>query len=186
MTRLILRRLLILPIALLAINFLAFSYAVAAQQVQQSQNPFGSSVDASAALLPVYRAYLAGVLAGDWGQMPLIGSGAETVQASVLTAAGASVVLLGIAFLLSLTVGLLLGLAAVRAHPPSLRPWLPPLASLGLAAPSFFIGALGITLVLALYLRAGWGGTPSANCSGLFARLWCLCWSRLRCDCCWD
>jgi hypothetical protein len=35
MTRFILRRLLILPVALLAINFVAFSYAHLAQRVQQ-------------------------------------------------------------------------------------------------------------------------------------------------------
>lgn len=76
MTRFILRRLLILPIALLAINFVAFSYALLAQRVQQAQNPFGSSVDASVPILSLYRVYLGNVLTGNWGQMPLVGSSA--------------------------------------------------------------------------------------------------------------
>lgn len=166
MTRFILRRLLILPIALLAINFVAFSYAYLAQRVQQAQNPFGSSVDPSASIVSLYRAYLSNALAGDWGQMPLVGSGTEMVRAVVFQAAGASLMLLTIAFLLSLVTGLLLGLVAVRANPPGLRPWLPPLASLGLASPSFFVGALGITLVLAIYLRSGPDARPILPLTG--------------------
>jgi ABC-type dipeptide/oligopeptide/nickel transport system permease component len=155
MTRFILRRLLILPIALLAINFVAFSYAILAQRVQQSQNPFGSNVDVSVSILPLYRAYLSNVLTGDLGQMPLVGSAAPPFRTVVFDAAGASLALLTVAFLLSLAAGLVLGLAAVRANPRAIRPWLPPLTSAGLASPSFFVGALGIALVLALYLRSG-------------------------------
>lgn len=166
MTRFLLRRLLILPIALLAINFVAFSYALAAQRVQQTQNPFGSDVDVTVPIPQLYRVYLGNVLTGDWGQMPLVGSAAQTVRAAVFDAAGASLVLLALAFLLSLAAGLALGLLAVRARPPSLKPWLPPLASLGLAAPSFFVGALGIALVLALYLRAGPDAQPVLPLTG--------------------
>lgn len=166
MTRFFLRRLLMLPFALLAINFVAFSYALLAQRVQQAQNPFGSDVDVSAPILSLYRAYLGNVLTGDWGQMPLVGGVAQTVRAAVLDAAGASLVLLALAFLLSLAIGLLLGLAGVRAIPPGLRPWLPPLASLGLAAPSFFVGALGIALVLALYMRSGPDAKPLLPLTG--------------------
>jgi peptide/nickel transport system permease protein len=166
MTRFLLRRLLILPIALLVINFVAFTYALLAQRVQQAQNPFGSSVDASVQILPLYRAYLGDVLAGNWGQMPLVGSESDAVRTVVVAAAGASLALVAIAFLLSLAVGLLLGLAAVRPNPPGLRPWLPPLASAGLASPSFFVGALGIALVLALYLRGGPGGQPILPLTG--------------------
>ncbi len=166
MTRFLLRRLLLLPIALLAVNFVAFSYALLAQRVQQAQNPFGSNVDASAPIWSLYRAYLASVLTGDWGQMPLVGSAAQSVRAVVFDAAGASLALLLVAFLLSLAVGLLLGLAAVRAHPRGIRPWLPPLASVGLASPSFFIGAVGIALVLALYLRSGENGRPILPLTG--------------------
>lgn len=166
MARFVLRRLLMLPIALLAINFVAFSYALLAQRVQQAQNPFGSAVDVATPILPLYRVYLGGVLTGGWGQMPLVGSVAQTVRAVVFDAAGASLVLLALAFLLSLAIGLLLGLAAVRAIPPGLRPWLPPLAALGLAAPSFFVGALGITVVLALYLRAGPDAKPLLPLTG--------------------
>ncbi len=166
MTRFLLRRLLILPVALLAINFVAFSYALVAQRVQQTQNPFGSDVDVSVPILQLYRVYLGNVLTGDLGQMPLVGSIEQSVRTAVLDAAVASLVLLTLAFLLSLVVGLLLGLTAVRARPPSIKPWLPPLASLGLAAPSFFVGALGIALVLALYLRGGPDAQPILPLTG--------------------
>lgn len=166
MTRFILRRLALLPIALLVINFIAFSYAHLAQRVQLSQNPFGSQVDATTALLPLYRAYLGNALTGDWGAMPLVGSQADLVRDVVLAAAGASLTLLAVAFVLSLTIGLLLGLIAVRSHPPGLKPWLPPLASMGLAAPSFFVGAVGIAVVLALYLRSGEGARLLLPLSG--------------------
>lgn len=157
MVRFLLRRLLILPFALLVINFIAFSYAHVAQRVQQTQNPFGSAVDTSVPLLSLYRTYISHLTRGDWGTLPQIGSAAQTVQEVVLPAATASLLLVAIAFTLSVVIGLLLGLAAVRAIPPALKGWLPPLASVGLAAPSFFIGALGITLVLAWSLRSGDG-----------------------------
>jgi peptide/nickel transport system permease protein len=166
MTRFIVRRLLVLPIALLAINFVAFSYALLAQRVQQSQNPFGGNVNVAAPILPLYRAYLGNVLAGDWGQMPLVGSASQAVHAVVFEAAGASLALLLIAFLLSLAAGLMLGLTAVRANPRGIRPWLPPLASVGLASPSFFVGAVGIVLVLALYLRSGENARPILPLNG--------------------
>jgi len=166
MMRFVGRRLLILPAALLAINFTAFAYALLAQRVQQSQNPFGSNVDSSAPVVRLYAGYLGNALTGDWGQMPQVGSGAQTVLAAVSAAATASATLLVIAFLLSLTIGLSLGLAAVRANPPGLRSWLAPLAALGLASPSFFIGALGITFTLALYLRAGPDGRMILPLSG--------------------
>lgn len=105
----------------------------------------------------------------------MVGSQAETVRDVVLAAAGASLVLLSIAFLLSLVIGLLLGLAAVRTHPPGLRPWLPPLASLGLAAPSFFVGALGIAVVLALYMRSGEGARLLLPLSGYGLDLHLIC-----------
>lgn len=166
LTRFILRRLLILPIALLVINFVAFSYAYLAQRVQQTQNPFGSDVDISVPILTLYRAYLSNLLSGDWGQMPLVGSAAQAVRTTVLDAAGASLVLLAVAFLLSVAIGLPLGMAAVRANPPKLARWLPPVTSSGLAAPSFFVGALGITLVLALYLRGGPDASPILPLTG--------------------
>ncbi|MER2598608.1 MAG: ABC transporter permease subunit [Caldilineales bacterium] len=154
MLRFIFRRLLLLPLALLAINFVAFSYAHLARRVQQTQNPFGSSVDTTTPLLHAYRSYLAHLLTGDLGQMPLVGSSAQNVQSLVLHAAAASLVLLALAFLFSLIIGLVLGVLAVRSSPPALRPWLAPLAGAGLAAPSFFIGALGIAWVLARALRS--------------------------------
>lgn len=160
MTSFILRRLLLIPVALLAINFVAFAYAHLAQRVQLAQNPFGSAVDTSVPILQLYGDYLAGVVRGDLGTMPVVGVQAEAVSAVAWRAAGASLGLVAIAFAISVSVGLLLGVGAVQGNPPRIARWLPPMASAGLAAPSFFIGALGISLLLALYLRSGEDARP--------------------------
>jgi peptide/nickel transport system permease protein len=160
MARFILRRLLLIPVALLAINFVAFAYAHLAQRVQLAQNPFGSAVDTSVPIVQLYGDYLSGVVRGNFGTMPLVGAQAEMVSAVVWRAAGASLGLAVIAFTASTIAGLLLGVGAVQTSPPRIARWLPPLASAGLAAPSFFIGALGIALVLSLYLRGGEGAQP--------------------------
>lgn len=160
MARFILRRLLLIPVALLAINFVAFAYAHLAQRVQLAQNPFGSAVDTSVPIMQLYGDYLSGVVRGDFGAMPLVGAQAEMVSTVVWRAAGASLGLAVIAFSASTIAGLLLGVGAVQTSPPRIARWLPPMASAGLAAPSFFIGALAIALVLALYLRGGEGAQP--------------------------
>ncbi len=153
MLRFILRRLLLLPVVLLLVNFAGFAYAHLAQAAQTARNPFGAVTQETASIWQVYGPYLQGVFSGDFGVLPTTAK--EPVGAAILKASGASLGLLALAFLLSAVIGVALGFAAVRGRPPALARWLLPASALGLAAPSFFIGALAIGLLLALLLRGG-------------------------------
>jgi ABC-type dipeptide/oligopeptide/nickel transport system permease component len=156
--RFLLRRMLWLPLALLAANFAGYAYALFAQFVQRAQNPFGSGQAAPEPVLPVYWDYLQGLLLRfDSGMMPA--GTAETVAQGVSRAAGASLGLLALAFSLSVVLGLLLGLGAVLTDPAGVRGWLASLTTLGLALPSFFTGTL---LVLALVRFTLSGGADTA------------------------
>jgi peptide/nickel transport system permease protein len=81
-----------------------------------------------------------GVLRLDFGTMP-VGAGAS-VAGAVSKASGASLGLLALAFAFSLLAGLLVGLRAVHVEPARVSRWLMPISTIGLATPSFFIGAL--------------------------------------------
>lgn len=153
MLRYIFRRLLLLPVAMLLLNFAGYAYAYFAAAVQQSLNPFGAASAKTVSIWQAYAAYLRGALAGDLGVLPNIAQ--EPVGAAMLKASGASLGLLALAFLLSIAIGVALGFAAVRHNPPAVAGWLLPVSALGLAAPSFLIGALAIGILLLLMFRGG-------------------------------
>ncbi|MGQ0605253.1 MAG: ABC transporter permease subunit [Anaerolineales bacterium] len=146
----LLRRLLIIPLVLLIVNFLAFAYAHVALYVQLSLNPFGT-VQPPPNVPALYSEYGAQVLRGEFGVLPT-GAGVSLL-AALAEAAMKSAGLLLIATALSIVVGLLLGVAAVRVEPPRIAPWLPPITSLGLAVPSFYVGMLFIAASVLLALR---------------------------------
>jgi ABC-type dipeptide/oligopeptide/nickel transport system permease component len=154
MVRSLVRRLAIIPLALVLVNFAAFAYAHIALQVQRAQNPFGSAVEGAPPIFALYGGYVRRAVTHlDLGQMP---SGtSEAVGGALARAAGASLGLLAIAFAISVAAGLTLGLAAVRTDPTRVSGWLAPLASAGLALPSFFIGTLFIVAAVAYLLHAG-------------------------------
>lgn len=146
------RRLLLLPFILVASNLIGFVYASIALQVHQSQNPFGARADESNPLVPAYLEYAHGLLRLDFGAMP-VGTDASVIK-TIGRAGLASLGLLGIAFLLSLVIGLPLGLAAVQVDPPRTRSWLTLLATLGLAMPGFYLGTLAITWLVEISLKS--------------------------------
>lgn len=153
MGRFLLRRLAVLPAALVLVNFLGFTYAHVAIRFQEAQNPWGTGVEKLPPILPQYLDYVRGVLRLDFGMMPV---GVSTsVAESVLRASGASFGLLALAFALSLLAGLLVGLRAVRLEPAGVSGWLMPLSTIGLATPSFFIGTLLIVASLYYLLWRG-------------------------------
>ncbi len=155
MSRFLLRRLLVIPVALVAVNFIGFVYAHAAQQFHAAQNPFGAGVGRSPAIWPLYVTYAQNLGRGEFGQMP---AGVSlSVAQGVWQAAGASLGLLALAFVISLALGLLLGLRAVRAETASVAGWLMPVSTLGLATPSFYIGTLFIVGAVYYVLRSGPG-----------------------------
>lgn len=140
MGRFLLRRLAVIPVALVFVNFVAFTYAHVAIRFQEAQNPWGTGVEKSPPILPLYADYVRGVLRLDFGKMP-VGAGASVADA-VSKAGGASFGLLALAFTFSLFVGLLVGLRAVHVEPARVSRWLMPISTIGLATPSFFIGTL--------------------------------------------
>ena len=146
MLRFTLRRLIIIPLALILINFLGFTFASIISQFQRSQTIYGSGKEQLDPVLPVYLEYARQALKLDFGKMP-IGVN-EPIANAVAQAAVNSLALLGIAFLLSIMFGLLLGLSAVLVDPPKTSGWLSLLSTVGLAMPGFYVGTLLVGLMI--------------------------------------
>jgi peptide/nickel transport system permease protein len=137
MLRFLVRRLVVIPAALLFIHTAGFIYALVAQRINARSNPFVAATINPQPLWPTYQEYASLALQGDFGSMP----GARgTIPDVLLEASRATLGLLLIAFGISLVLGLLLGLRAVRTRPPGAATWLIPVTTLGLAMPGFFIG----------------------------------------------
>ncbi|MGH2524483.1 MAG: hypothetical protein ACRDH2_18410, partial [Anaerolineales bacterium] len=153
MARFILRRLFVIPLALVFVNFVGFTYAHVALRVQQAQNPFGSSVEGSPPVLSLYADYARALLRLDSGRMPVGVS--QSVAEAVVNAAGASLGLLLLVFTLSLLIGLTIGLRTVRIEPARISAWLVPASAVGLALPGFYIGILFIAASVYYALNAG-------------------------------
>jgi peptide/nickel transport system permease protein len=164
MLRLILRRLVIILVSLVLVNFGAFSYALIAQSVQRAQNPFGSAEEGLPPVWPAYERYARGLLEGNFGNLPRGVS--ESVVEAVAAAAGNSLGLLAVAFVLSVIVGLVLGMGAVRVETGWVRQWLVPLSAVGLAMPSFYVGGLLVMAVLAYTLGQGDGAVAPIPVAG--------------------
>ncbi len=154
MIRFIARRILIIPIALILIHFLAFTYAHFAGPIRAARTPYLRQQFESSPLLPTYVAHVKDLLSG--GEATLISS-REEFFSLFTSAAVASLGLLGISLVFSIAFGFILGLLAVRSQPPGIRRWLTPLSTLGLAMPSFYLGSLGILAIVyyVLYISPG-------------------------------
>lgn len=156
MLRYFLRRLAILPFALILIHFLGFSYAYIARPIRAARTPYlREQIGNQAPLLESYFQYVQdifhGALSKPIEQGPQIGSYAQTLGQSLVASLG----LLAIALSLSIVVGLILGLMAVRNQPPSVRGWLSILSTIGLSMPSFYIGSLCILVVVFVIILRG-------------------------------
>lgn len=146
MLRFILRRLLLIPVALLLVNFLGFSYAHYARPLRAARTPY-VAVPESGPLLPAYAAYLQSVFDLDFGmQLNIPGSRTGPVELgpTLRSATAASLGLMSLALLLSVLAGLAIGLASVRDDPPGVARWLTLFSTAGMAMPSFYIGSLFI------------------------------------------
>jgi len=141
------------PVIVLAVNALAFLYAHIALRVQLANNPYGAAGADEVSLWSLYGSYLARLAQGDWGVMPTVAQ--EPIGQLVLQSGLRSLGLLLIAFLLSLILGLSIGVYGARYLPPRLAPWLPPLAAVGQALPSYYIGALALALLLRYLTQVG-------------------------------
>jgi ABC-type dipeptide/oligopeptide/nickel transport system permease component len=137
LSRFVFRRVLILPVALVAANFFGYAYAHLARVAQATRNPYFTRVT-SGSLFGDYAAYVTGALHLDFGQLPNQLSVAEALGA----AGAASLGLLTLAFLFSILAGLALGLGATQISPPGVAGWLNGISTIGLAMPGFYLGSL--------------------------------------------
>jgi peptide/nickel transport system permease protein len=156
MLRFIARRILILPIALVLIHFLAFTYAHFAGPIRAARTPYLRQQFEQGPLFETYFAHLQDMWNGGEATLPAT---REDFFALFSQAASASLGLLGISIAVSTLFGFLLGLLAVRSQPPGVRRWLTPLSTLGLAMPSFYLGSLGI-LAIVYYVLSIRPGSP--------------------------
>jgi len=157
MARFILRRLAVIPVALLLIHFLGFGYAHLARPLRAARNPFFASMADPAPLLPTYQSYLENARHLDFGQIPTSSSEQKPILTVIADASVASLGLMALALLLSVILGLILGLLAARPNPPRIANWLTLISTLGLAMPSFFIGTLFIYATLTYLIQGGYG-----------------------------
>jgi ABC-type dipeptide/oligopeptide/nickel transport system permease component len=149
-----LRRIALVPVAVLAAHFFGFAFAHIAVPLQAARNPLYAGGEELGPLLPAYGEYLARAALLDFGTFP----GREAPLGQVVAeAARNSLGLAAVALVLSVTLGVALGLGAARSNPPVVAPWLTVLTSVGLAMPGVFLGSL---LITALFIALLWGYGP--------------------------
>ena len=151
------KRILLLPLVVLAAHFVSFSYAQLAIKVQLAQNPWGSSGGSSLDFFSLYYSYIQKAVNLDFGFMP---GGTVPIHTAIFQASLNSLGLFLIAFFISAFFGLIIGLRSVKTEPPSIARWLTPLTTLGLATPGFFIATLFI--VATIYYIMAFGQSTQA------------------------
>jgi peptide/nickel transport system permease protein len=152
MLRFIIRRLLLIPPALLLVNFLGFTYAHFARPLRARRTPYLAFVEEPGPLFPTYGEYIRTFFDAA-NRTPV----QESILTRVIQASQASLGLLFLALLLSVLIGLLLAFLSVRNQPPSVAGWLTFVSTSGLAMPSFFIGSLFIIATIRFMILRGPG-----------------------------
>ena len=155
MTRFILRRLAIIPVALLLVHLAGFAYAHFAGPLRAARMPYVFVQLDSPPFFPTYRDYLQGAVRLDFGTMP---GATESIVVAMSRAATNSLGLLALVMIFSVPIGLFLGLRSVRSDPPAVSQWLTLTSTLGLAMPSFYIGSLFVVASIS-YVRFKGPGT---------------------------
>lgn len=163
MAKFILQRILLLPLLLLLVNFLGFTYAHYARPIRAARTPYVQAVEAGP-LLPAYNEYLGTIFSLDFGMELSTPDTARsntpaTLGAMLQQATIASLGLLLISLTLSVLAGFYLGFKATRNDPPDISRWLTFSSTIGLAMPSFYIGSL---LIIGLLFYVIWRG-PETN-----------------------
>lgn len=155
MAKKLLLRLLLLVLLVVVANFAGYAYAHLARTI--SGNPFFARETQTDALWPAYWNYLQGMAQGNFTAVAVY---EEDFFVILGRATLASAGLLALALVISIGLGLAIGLLGVRLHPPSIRSWLTGSTILGLSTPSFFIGRLAVALLLLLTIYAQLGSLP--------------------------
>lgn len=162
MARFLARRLLLIPVALIAVILLAYGYAHVvqweyAQRYPQLYYRLAVTQQRPESLFEAYREYLPELLHFNLGSL----QNGQPIVEVLRQAITASLGLLLVALVVSIPAGIVLGIVASRwTH---LRParWLMLVATAGLAMPSFYIGSLLILISVAYALwRGGGRGLP--------------------------
>jgi peptide/nickel transport system permease protein len=139
-----LRRVVWMLLLLIGINFLTFAYAHYGRFEQLKQNPIFAQEGKAESVLPFYKEYIDGFINGSPIPIPML-AGVDVLD-MVSLAAKNSLGLLGLAFFISLMIGIPIGISAVKVEPPRVAKWLIPISTISLAMPGFYIGAMLITL----------------------------------------
>ena len=153
----------LIPLGLLLVNFLSFSYAHFALPHRIAQNPFSGQVPVVQPLLPTYAAYLGGLLLGNLGSLPSAGGDVLDV---LITSTGASLGLLAAAMFIAILLGLVIGMRAAKQEPARVAPWLTVTSTVGLAMPSFYIGMIFIVGSILYAIRGEPGTQPPLPLQG--------------------
>ena len=122
MVRFALRRLIILPIALILIHFLQYTYAYVARPIRAARTPYlREQVENPLPLLVTYQQHIQDISDGSLLEPlengPQVGSFAQDLWRAFIASLG----LLTIALVISTILGLVIGLLAVRKSPPGLH-----------------------------------------------------------------
>jgi peptide/nickel transport system permease protein len=156
-TKFILRRLIIVPPALVLAHFLAYAYAVIALPIRAARTPNVSGHIQDAPLWELYRNHIQSLLSGEVSSQF---GGPENFWEVLTRTTLNSLGLLLLAMLISIVIGLILGLQAVRTQPPGTSRWLTVVSTIGLAMPSFYLGSLFILAIVFYVLWKGPGTDP--------------------------
>lgn len=154
----IMRRLTGLITILALANLAGFGYAyfiLYRMNIQFLRGDYAQRFGESPSFTGLYGDYLQGVLRGNWGAL----DNGQPVTEAIARLGVNSLGLVGLALLLSIVFGILLGWGAVRNDPPRTSGWLTVLSTVGLASPGFYIGIWLIAFSV-FYLLSGMGTQP--------------------------
>ena len=179
MVRFVVRRLAIIPLALLIVNFFAYSYAYLARPMRAARIPYLATSLPPAEpeqLLSTYQGYLEQAIHLDFGAIPPGANqvlrrlweqhGTVNIGQAIFKSGLASLGLLLVALALSVTVGLSLGLSLAHSNPPRVSRLLTVLSTPGLAMPSFYLGSIFVFALFRYKLSGGPGTEMPLPMSG--------------------
>jgi peptide/nickel transport system permease protein len=153
-TRFVLRRLAVIPAALLLVHLLGFAYAHVAGPIRAARTPYVFVQPDAPPLIETYGSYMEQAIRLDFGRVP---GAEESLGNVILDATIASLGLLVLALVFGVLMGVFLGFRAVKINPPRTSQWLTLFSTIGLAMPSFYIGTLFVVASISYVLWKGPG-----------------------------
>lgn len=160
MIRLIVRKLLLMLVILVILNYVAYHYAIRHPNLffypfTTIPNPDAGPIESR------YDEYVQGLLRGELGQVGIVGVG-EIVREAIRY----SLVLVSVAAVVGLGLGLLFGFLAISPRTWRVRPAAAMFLAAGSSMPGFVLGAILLSLLVYQLLYAGAGNTTLLPISG--------------------